>query len=668
MRTKLSSYLDPRASEEVDILFPTERTWGFLRILHENGGSCRGQTIHQVLRDPSVFRKQLLYGLSKRLFDGVTVRRVTDEWRAHTAVFPYESYGEEDLLEYMDIWALSIKHSVKAAVTRAVQGILYRYVSDEDYCLYVDWLSTLGVVPIQDAADTAQREKDRAAFLNDAILGALGSSPLANEIVAANRAALDAVILSLTSHAVPNSRDVIVERSRKRGDFRGRLGQARLRVYAHCEPLAYEGGRLTYTTPVAHLYAEVRRHAALCRHQKICQLLNTHPVKTVTTSRHELSSKRIVELMEKHDKGSDAKKSIVKFLLNLSESKSKIGIEDSVESFIQDLTPSIMLDQSKLLPQRAQAPARPPYLAPGAHDYAESADRDVRDLFKRQIIKCLEEQIESQMEEIQELKLLNQTWERKAEELRGVVARYGHDAARAGLDAADDDLDGVPVAEAVRRVRAVPFDGVSVDDNRVVANSFFSQFIPDTDRSEERLGLLWEQEYMRTFKLRRNVTNQGDEESITYSNYTIDRVLTPFFYNVLELPYLEPVSEEYLFLSPDELVEAAYESSRLKQYVRFVCVRELARVRRLAASAAAARVAGEAAAPYQKPQEQHRGGQQRPQQHQPPHRRDGGGGATTSLPPSAPGAANAAVASKLDRLRSSRNVQRADDPRPYGTS
>ncbi|AFK83942.1 B104 [miniopterid betaherpesvirus 1] len=575
LRTKLSSYLDPRTSDIVDAVFPTETTLSFFKMLHGYLGSCRGQTIHQVMRDPSVIRKQLLYGFSKTLFDNVTVRRVADEWRTHSALFPYRQYDDRDMEEYLEIWSLSVKQSVLAVVTKTAQDILYKYASDETYCLYVDWLTTIGMVPIRDLRDNPSKQRDRANFINSTVLSNSGSSPLATQMLRESVVLLDRIIAALTLHQIPNSSEVRIDRSRGTGRLRAYMKESHdMRLHIYAEPLAYEDGNLLFVTPIAHLYSEILKHDSLCRHEKLCQLLNTYPVKAITTSRHEMNSKRIVEMMEKHDKTSDAKKSLIKFLLNISDSKSKIGIEDSVESFIQDITPS-MVDQSRLLSTRAQQ------VRPGGQNVYQdqsATDRDLRDLFKKQIIKCLEEQIQSQMDEIEQLKLLNQAWERKAEEFKSMLSRYGHGTTQSSRGYVDN-LNRLPVSEAIRQAQSIPFESLSVDDNRIVANSFFSQFVPSTDKSEQKLGNFWESEYMRTFRLRRNVTNQGTEDSITYSNYTVDRVLLPFVYGVLDLPHFEPIPEEYLFLSPNELVEAAYETSRLRQYVRFICNREAAKSR-----------------------------------------------------------------------------------------
>lgn len=586
MRTKLSSYLlNPREPDVEDVIFPTETTLTFFRILHGAFGSCRGQTIHQVLRDPCVLRKQLLYGLCKRVFNAVTVRQIVSEWKSHTALYPAPSHTEFEFMEYVDTWSCSLSGVIKSAVSAVIEEVLYHFLSEKEYGAYVDWLATVGVVPVAEQRDTLHREQERARFVSAAIHEYGSASALAEQMLRQTSEALRQVAKSLSCVNVPNCAEVSVRRSRKAETVRAFKHDKEIRVYVHSDPLAYEEGRLLYTTPIAHLFAEIVRYDALCRHRKVCQLLNTFPVKAITTSRHEMNNKRIVELMERHDKTTDAKKSIIKFLLNISDSKSRIGIEDSVESFIQDLTPSIV-DQSRLMPLRNAAGGYgygPAGINGSAAGVAQaSADRDVRDLFRKQIIKCLEEQIETQMDEIKGLKMLNQAWEKKTDELKSIISRFGrgaHTTSRAVAERRDDYLNCAPVLDAVKQAHAVPFEPLAVDDNTLVANSFFSQFVPDTEGAEGALGTFWESEYLRFFKLRKVFTNQGTEESVSYSNYTIERVLTPFIKRVLSVPHLDPVPEECLFLSFSEVVDIALRESKAAQYIRFVCDRETARNR-----------------------------------------------------------------------------------------
>ncbi|AEV80798.1 capsid portal protein [Aotine betaherpesvirus 1] len=579
LRISESSYLRERnalsaSSVPIIDIFPTSRTLSYVKFLHGFVGNCRGKSIHQILRDPCVLRKQLLYGLSKTIFNTVTVKQVADEWRKHAQMFPYRAVNPEDLDHYLELWATSVAQSVRTGVLGAIRDILYRYADDDNYGLYIDWWVTLGLIPLQMIKQSPRDEQEQEQFVRAAVHKATDTHPLALELLDRNLPLLLRVVRSLCSVSVANSADVYIYKRGEPGRIEAKLKQRSLEVKIMAEPLAYERNRLLYTTPVAHLYEEIIRYDSLCRHQKVCQLLNTFPVKAITASRHEMNCKKIIDMMERHDKAGDAKKAIMKFLLNVSDSKSRIGIEDSVESFLQDLTPSLV-DQNRLLPSRATQTGGTSNA--GSSGASAAAERDIRDLFKKQMIKCLEEQIQSQVDEIQDLRLINQSWEQHVRELKSLLSRQEQQHRTSVTLMPDAELNHLSIIDAVKKAQEVSFCPFSVDDNRSVANSFFSQFVPHTEQLESLLSDLWLNEYFRTFRLRRTVTAQGAEEAILYSNYTVERVVVPYLFSILSLSSLEPIPEAYIDLSFSEILAAAYDESKLTQYVQFVCNREKAR-------------------------------------------------------------------------------------------
>ncbi|AEV80953.1 capsid portal protein [Saimiriine betaherpesvirus 4] len=572
LRIKESSYFRDRnstSSSPVIDIFPTPKTLSYIKFLHGFVGACRGKSIHQILRDPCVLRKQLLYGICKTIFNTVTVKHIADEWKHHAQLFPYHAVNPEDFDQYLELWASSVGQSVRTGILGAVRDILYRYADDDNYGLYIDWLVTVGIVPIATVKQNPRDEQLQEQFVRAAIQKATESHPLARELLQHNLPLLLRIIHNLNAVSISNSSDIYIYKRGDPGKIEAKDRNRPLEIQIVAEPLSYERDRLIYTTPVAHLYEEIIRYDSLCRHQKVCQLLNTFPVKAITASQHEMNCKKIIDMMEKHDRAGDAKKAIIKFLLNVSDSKSRIGIEDSVESFLQDLTPSLV-DQTRLLPPRATGAAP-------SGNVNVPADRDIRDLFKKQMIKCLEEQIQSQIDEIQDLKTINQSWEQHVRELKSLLSRQEHQHRTQTAMMPDAELNHLSIIEAVKKAQEVSFCPFSVDDNRTVANSFFSQFVPHTEQLEALLSDLWQNEYFRTFRLRRTVTAQGDEDAILYSNYTVERVVVPYLFNILSLSTLEPIPEAYLDLSFNEILAAAYDESKLIQYVRFVCNREKAR-------------------------------------------------------------------------------------------
>lgn len=560
------SYLDKPPEPPADPLFPTESSLDLFSMINGTAGACVGQTIHQVLRDPSVFRKQIFYTMFRFILNGVNIADLSSAWTTHRQRFVHTD-DERVLVEQFEIWSNALKHTLIETTSAALQKLIYAYGGDDRYCRYVDWIASVGVVPIVEVQTLERMRAVEAA--QRSFTTELVACQILDRLDDARLKTLRACVRSLMTREIPNVPDVRIHRLKSNGRIECFSGKKRLRRYIYAEPLMLEEDCPVLTTPLARIRYERKRHHELRTHRKVCQLLNTNPVKVVTSSRHELNTRRIVELMEKRDRNVDAKTSIVKFLLNVSDSKSKIGLEDSIESFLQDLTPSV--DQSRLMPSRAPIPS-------SAATSGSSGTHDIRELFRRQVIRCLEDQIQDHVEEIESLKLLNKTWESKTRELRDALERYETEGRRASRWPPSSDLQTLDTLNALRRVQTVPTNPVSVDDNRVVANSFFSQFVPDDRDSDDRLSRLWENEYFRCFRLRKNITNQGTEESTSYSNYTVERVLLPFLTSVLEFPLLDPIPEEYLFLSLSELATVVYETGKLQKYTDFIRYREIIRL------------------------------------------------------------------------------------------
>lgn len=534
------------------MIFPSDRAVQYIEILHGRFGFFKGQTIHEILRDSTVIQKQIFYGICKVLLNNVTIHQINEEWKRHTKTFPFRGH-KISFGEYVTVWFRAIKQVILESILQFVREIV-QMVDDNRYAMFIDWLCTVGVVPFERKKDTdGDRSRVNTIFRNNA-------SRLVYEITKNKMAFLQQVITRLDTVSIPEFAQVSMYKRRRDGRIESLRLTDTLNTYVYSEPIALNH-RLLFTTPLAHLYTEIIKYDGLRRHQKMCQLLNTFPIKAVTTTKSEVSSKKIMDLIEKEEKNTDAKKTLMKFLLNLSDSKSKIGIQDSVESFLQDITPSV-IDQSKLLPAHGIVPKK-------------GSDSDIREAFKKQVIKCMEEQIQTQMSEIETLKLANKTFESKIKELRSVIDRYGqspqHDITL------DQDLDSVSLATALNKVQSIPFHTVDIDDGRAVANSFLSQFIPNTDHSQKQLDNLWELEYMRSFKLRKNVNNQGQEESISFSNSTVELIVLPFVFKVLGLPNMDAIPEEFLSLSFGEIITTLYENSRTKHYLRLLYNRELSR-------------------------------------------------------------------------------------------
>ena len=518
-------------------------------MLHGKKEFFKGQSIHSVLRDSTVFKKQMFYTLSHTLLNSISIQQINAEWQRHLKAFPFRSKGMS-FQEYFNIWYYAIKQVILEGILQTINYILQN-LDNDIYNKYIDWICTIGITPIV----TLPKNKVTLTPLAKSI-----SSRLIQEIIRNKQNFLLHILTQISSTSIADFTNINIYRNKSDGNITCLSNNKELEYFVYSAPY-FINNQLLFTTPLAHLYSELNKHENLHRHRKMCQLLNTFPIKVLTTSKNSVDNKKILELIEREEKTSDAKKSLIKFLLNLSDSKSKIGITDSIEGFLQDITPSI-IDQNKLLISKGNLQRRG----------QDNNDRDIRDIFKKQIIKCMEEQIQSQLDEIETLKTANRLFENKIKDMHSLInlsETSKHDFTL------DSDIESLSLAKALNKVQSLPFTSVSIDDTRAVANSFFSQYIPDIEYADKKIDQLWETEYTRTFRLRKNVNNQGQEDSISYSNYTLELLLIPFMKHVLKLRHFELLPEEFLFLSLKEIMLAVYSNCKIKHYLRLIYIRQI---------------------------------------------------------------------------------------------
>lgn len=552
------SYLSEHRSE-FDIIYPSERTEHFFELLHGEYGFSRGQSIHGILRDPTVFKKQLFYGMCTIFYNNITLKQINDEWKFHSDVFPYTDGKGITFQEYFNTWSDAFQQLIIYESSKVVQDIL-KVIDDENYARYIDWVVTTGIIPIK---ETHQFPRDLSL---NVIMHNLHISRITQRIIQNRSYLVQTIIYQLYNTHIANSNHLMIYVDRRTHDIRCVNDNKNLRVFVYTTPIYHKNG-ISLTTVLSHLFKEIIRSNNLHKHQKLCQLLNTFPVKVLTTSKHEINTKKIMDIIDKEEKASDAKKHIIKFLLNMSGSRSKIGIEDSVESFLQDITPSI-IDHDKLMPSRE-------YSTSISNVQASVHDKNVKAAFKRQILKCMEEQIQSQVEEIHALKKMNEINHSKINELQQIIEQYGHPL---NYDVhLNYDFDLIPLATALNKTQNIPFHAINLDEGRTAANSFLTQYVPDTEYSDKRLDRLWELQYYREFKLHRNVTNQGDEDTIEYSNHTVELLILPYLLKILNLKHVDLIPAKYMSLSFLELSNAIFSHSKAKHYLNLIRAQELSR-------------------------------------------------------------------------------------------
>ncbi|QOE74465.1 portal protein [Elephant endotheliotropic herpesvirus 3A] len=541
---------------DASVIFPRACTTRFVRLLHGTQGYIYGKTIHMALRDGQYIKKQLTYTMGVKMLNAITLRAVLEYWsectRSNDMLDSYELS-----VHYLNMWAASLKTAILTDMTHIIKYCIEH--AEYNYELYVDWLSTVGLVPFayrkkkrgrKGAAEQRSAEFDLTAECN--------LHPFTASLLPSLSGFLRKIHDNFANVRVCNFANVCIYLQDEQ--FYAFLEDKLVNLAVVKQPILI-GSEIIFCTPIQHLHYELRRFDQLRAHRKLCQLLNTNPVKVVTTGRDYLDKKRIVELLERQDKPLDAKSSIIKFLLNMSDSKSRIGIDDSIETFMQEVTPSI-IDQRRLFPSHRLVPPHQQTTLPPPPPVG---NRDVRDVFRKQIIRCLEQEIKDQATELQALRDINDAQQGEIVDLKILANKY-----RREVPESQPNLDIEDTQVGLDSVAPRAYREVEVLERKHIANSFFSQYVPDINHEENRLNKIFEQEYLRTFHLKKRFNYQGQDDSIVYSSETVDLVVIPYLTEIYPVDDIVVIPTELLHVTESDILSIIYDEGMVPKFIEFI--------------------------------------------------------------------------------------------------
>ncbi len=130
------------------------------------------------------------------------------------------------------------------------------------------------------------------------------------------------------------------------------------------------------------LYQNIFMCYRTLEHAKICQLLNTAPLKAIVGHGGRDMYKDILAHLEQNSQRKDPKKELLNLLVKLSENKTISGVTDVVEEFITDASNNLV-DRNRLFGQ------------PG-----ETAAQGLKKKVSNTVVKCLTDQINEQFDQI----------------------------------------------------------------------------------------------------------------------------------------------------------------------------------------------------------------------------------------------------------------------------
>lgn len=503
------------------------------------------------LRSSSVFLRQIFIHLYKNALSSITYDEVLKDWLNFETAFR-EKWGQDAL--YSDIpfrrstfksWASTLKLTVEKQLLKAIHQVIHTRMS-LSYERYVDWVVTTGIVPIVKEKEDAKLIKEIERMLLSYLTRDTKCGHSITALTKGLIAEISKIVSALSSSYIPDYAEVIIEQhgSKFSGLYRGK----KVNVVVINRPITV-GGTVVFDSPLQRLKCSVLACHRTQEHAKLCQLLNTSPIKAVVSEDGTGVYKDLLTKIEESSQKNDPKKELLNLLLKLAENKTVSGVTDVVEDFISDVSQNVV-DKNKLF---------------GTAN-SESTRQGLKKHVSGSVFKCLTNQINQQFDSINELTKERKLFLKKIELLESKLTP-------ALLESQGRDPECIITGDTFHSLNQLSRGGdlgrsfFQLSKGDRVNNSFLSQYVPPVSEMRNELTLLWETEVLQTYKLRPVVDNQGQRLYVKYSQDTISILLGPFTYIFAGLSAVELITEDLSTVSLHLLADEIFKSSRLTIYV-----------------------------------------------------------------------------------------------------
>ncbi|ARW78105.1 capsid portal protein [Common bottlenose dolphin gammaherpesvirus 1 strain Sarasota] len=531
---------------------PTTTSTGLFEILQGKYAYGKGQTLYSSLKNPGVFSRQLLIHLYKTALANCTYDNVVADWSKYETAIRGRwaaEYRENPAFKTSTFrsWAGTMRMAIEQILLHNIHQILHSRLS-LSYERYVDWVVATGLVPV-----VRRRPNKR---LIDSIRNRITYSCTPAEtrgcrtvagVVEALRRELDEIIEALTSIYIPCYSEVAIHFDCTTGEYGGVYLQQPIKVEVICPPIIV-GNAVTFDSPVQRLYHNIMMCHRTAEHAKLCQLLNTGPVKAVVGSAGGNLYKDILSHLEQSAQKKDPKREMLQLLLKLAENRTVSGVTDVVEDFIADVSNNI-IDKNKLFGVAG-----------------ETTTQGLKKQVSNTVFKCLTNQINEQFETISGMERERELFVKKINLMEAQLSQCQNKdkGARVRLDVLTDDT-----LDALSNIRTTGLNLASstIAKGETVLNSFLTQYVPPFRDMAKDLTQLWESELFHTYRLTPVVDNQGQRLYVKYTQDTIAILMGPFIYLIAGLYQMELITDTYSALSLLEIVEYLHRGSRLAIYI-----------------------------------------------------------------------------------------------------
>ncbi|AIB03196.1 minor capsid protein [Bovine gammaherpesvirus 6] len=531
---------------------PTAGSVNLFEILQGKYAYVSGQTLYASVRNSGAFFRQLFSNIYKSALSNCTYEDVLSDWNKYEAAIrlrwkPDESGMYAFKASTFQSWFSTMKMTIDSIIVKHINYLLHSK-SILSYERYVDWVSTCGVVPVaKRKPDKKLIQQFKSQFERD--LASVSNSKALTTILQFVLEDVVSIIEKITSWYIPSYLEVSVEYNPTQCTY-GATYQSRAISVEVISPPLVGNGQVVFDSPLQRIRENVMACHRTAEHAKMCQLLNTGPLKAIVANSSSAVYKDILNRLDECGKKNDPKKELMQLLIRLAENKTVNGITDVVEDFITDVSQKVV-NRHKL--------------------FGESNLDHPTDNLKKQVssnvFKCLTSQINEQFETISKL-----------EEERDFFIKKIHNIEKQ-LSKCQEDPEQQPVkpyniltSDTLLSLDGLSQTGLHLTSNQVakgqsIVNSFFSQYVPPFREMQKDLRELWEHEIIQSFKLAPVVDNQGQRLFVRYTQDTVSALLGPYTHNILGLSDMELLTEAYSTLSFLEIAEYLYSVSRLCVYI-----------------------------------------------------------------------------------------------------
>ncbi|QFU14596.1 capsid portal protein [Psittacid alphaherpesvirus 5] len=592
------------------VIHPTTKTLEFREILLGGVGYYEGQGLYNAVRNTEVVTRQIQVSTLREILDGCRFEDIISDWSSHLNSRGYDviniarRYGQNitDALKIaerlIDTWICVLQRTLsdlaRDIAACCTSGSLGKCTS---YTCYIDWLTCLGIVPVRRGVVKMEHNvnvtKHNEFLKSDSLhkwYGLADRLRLSGSMF--KRGADFIAYLSSRLESVeimPYDRTVLVMDIETRvirsyDMFSGVRGDCII----FGEPMLTSEGPI-FDAVMQRLYLSSMRAYATREHAKLCQLANTTPLHILLARREKsdddsaVLDKLIDRVIGKSTESSseNATGRLIKLMVNMKSMRNVGDVSDAVDAYLKENTNNILGGVRSLDPSRAG-------FGRGRLAENNSGGDTLADSFRAAVVtninNVLEGHVSNLLKAVEDLRAANIDLVNKNTALNRQIDKVR----MASINARDSNNDTANTRKAKQFQKHLstidPFQALEtlsqnvtrnvVDltpdmrENTYVANSFQSRYIPPYLEEEDRLSKLWEQEIMRSFKLQRATTNQGQELTVLYSDSSISLITGPYFTRVLladRIGFL--ISRQDVYKSEEELCVDLFRKSRISTYL-----------------------------------------------------------------------------------------------------